>query len=44
MILDLLWLQLERLFIGNRWVAVLDRWLHEVAGLWDAGDYILATG
>ena len=20
--------------MGNRWVAVLDRWLHEVAGLW----------
>ena len=25
--------------MGNRWVAVLDRWLHEVAGLWGAGDY-----
>ena len=20
--------------MGNRWVAVLDRWLHKVAGLW----------
>ena len=27
--------------MGNRWVAVLDRWLHEVAGLWGAGDYTL---
>ena len=25
--------------MGNRWVAVLDRWLHQVAGLWGAGDY-----
>ena len=25
--------------MGNRWVAVLDGWLHEVAGLWGAGDY-----
>ena len=23
--------------MGNRWVAVLDRWLHEVAGLCGAG-------
>ena len=20
--------------MGNRWIAVLDRWLHEVVGLW----------
>ena len=25
--------------MGNRWVAVLDRWLHEVAELWGTGDY-----
>ena len=25
--------------MGNRWVSALDRGLHEVAGLWAAGDY-----
>ena len=25
--------------MGNRWVAVLDKWLHEVAVLWGAEDY-----
>ena len=26
--------------MGNRWVAVSDRWLHEVAGLWGVEDSI----
>ena len=25
--------------MGNRLVAILDRWLHKVAGLWGARDY-----
>ena len=25
--------------MGNRWVALLDRWLHYMAGLWGDGDY-----
>ena len=28
----------------NRWVAVLDGWLHEVAGLWGAGNYTFRLG